>query len=62
MKVTIIIECDEYNEICQHLDKIRKDMIKSIKKGTIESDSGDQFYDDNCYGEHSVEIDIDPID
>lgn len=40
MKVTIVIECDEYNEICQHLDKIRKDMVKSIKKGTIEKDSG----------------------
>ena len=60
MKVTIIIECDEYNDICQHLDKIRKDMIRSIKKGTIESDKGEQFSDNNCYGEHHVEIDLDP--
>jgi len=58
MKVTIEIECDEYNEICQHLDKIRKDMIKSIKKDTIEKDKGEQFYDNNCYGTHTVVIDI----
>lgn len=61
MKVTIIIECDEYNEICQHLDKIRKDVKKAIQKGIIESDSGESFYDDNCCGEHSVEIDLDPL-
>lgn len=52
MKVNIIIECDEDNEIAQHLDKIRKDFIKAIKKGLITENFA--LEDNNCYGEHSA--------
>ena len=58
MKVTVVIECDEYNEICQHLDKIRKDIKKSIVKGTIETVPLDFFDDNNCYGTHTVTISL----
>lgn len=54
MKVTIEIECDEDNEIAQHLDKLRKDFIKAIKKGQIAE--GFTLVDNNCYGNHSVEV------
>lgn len=50
MKVNIEINCDEEAEIAQHLDKIRKDFIKAIKKGKICENFS--LSDDNCYGDH----------
>lgn len=62
-KVNIEIECDEPNEICQHLSKIKSDLIKVIKQKNSGLDLDDRlikvnFDDNNCYGDHTVKITI----
>lgn len=52
MKVTIEIECDEDNEIAQHLDKLKKDFIKAAKANKITENFAVE--DDNCYGSHTA--------
>lgn len=59
-KVFIEIECEESNEIIQHLNKIKSDLTKEIKKKTSISDEDRlplvDLYDNNCYGTHEVKI------
>ena len=63
-KVTIIIECDEPNEIVQHLDKLKKDIKADVKRHpdkyddlTVYNDPI-RFEDSNCYGEHDCSISV----
>lgn len=59
LRVTVVIECDEANEIVQHLDHLKKEIRKEYTKhpeifdktGFIKS-----FTDNNCYGEHQCNI------
>jgi hypothetical protein len=61
MKIKIDIECETINEFLAHLDKIKIDSKKQIKKLKL-NPIKDEFPkkvnldDDNCYGEHTVKI------
>ena len=58
MKIKINIECEDFDEILQHLEVIRN----SVKVRRVEIESLDDvtltLSDSNCYGEHIVKIKI----
>lgn len=61
IKVTIEIECDEANEIIQHLNVIKSDLTKIIKQKNSGLDlyarlDGKELTDSNCYGDHKVKV------
>lgn len=59
LKTTIEIHCETGQEILAHLSVIRKTLKKQLKKsgGDIPDGLDVRFEDDNCYGNHVVEID-----
>lgn len=60
-KVTVVIECDEKQEICQHLDKLKKDIQSEIKRFPDKFDQNTEtlvFDSNNCYGEHRCSVEI----
>jgi len=61
IKVEIVIECDEANEIVQHLSVLKSQFIKEIKKKNSGMDLPERLNslvieDSNCYGEHKATI------
>ncbi len=52
MRAVIVIDCDEDNEIAQHLDKLRKDFTKAAKQQKITENFA--LEDNNCYGNHAA--------
>lgn len=61
MKVTITIECTEFDEVSSHLSVIRKQLKKEFKKIENQDDQTYPFktftvVDDNCYGYHKATV------
>lgn len=54
MKVTIKIECDDPQELLQHIKCIRQ-QIKKLKPGDFDKKKI-VVSDNNCYGVHEVKI------
>lgn len=69
MKAIIVIECDEDNEVIQHISVIRKQLKKEIffrRKNDeltgLTSLMDIVVTDDNCYGSHMATVHYDDID
>lgn len=65
MKAIIVIECDEDNEIIQHISEIRKQLKKAIltrRKYSPNEMSDIAVHDDNCYGSHMATIHYEDVD
>lgn len=64
MIAKLIIQCDTYEELLQHLkiikSQIKKEFKKQIKTGDVSEDYSDaapfEIFDDNCYGSHKGKI------
>lgn len=61
MEITIKIECETINEFYTHLTELQRQIKKKTKREKLnpfndEFTNGNRLSDDNCYGEHSVEI------
>lgn len=62
MRAIIVIECDEDNEVIQHLNVLTKDLKKQIikrRKENPEDVTDLKSYDDNCYGSHQATVHFD---
>lgn len=55
IKIEINIECETEDEILAHLSVIRQTIKKHLRKNP-EITQPVRFTDENCYGEHVVEI------
>lgn len=67
MKAIIVIECDEDNEVIQHLTVIRKQLKKALRIRSISNilapDNSDIVVsDNNCYGSHMATVEFDGSD
>jgi hypothetical protein len=64
MKAIIIIECDEDNEVIQHISVIRRQLKSAIlKRRKTPEDMSDLIVDDdNCYGSHMATVHYEDID
>lgn len=68
MKAIIVIECDEDNEVIQHLSVIRAQLKKEIlfrRKWTIKGEESLKdivVTDDNCYGSHMATVHYEDVD
>jgi hypothetical protein len=64
MKAIIVIECDEDNEVIQHLTVVRKQLKAAILKRRKTPDDLTDIVvdDDNCYGSHMATIEFDGSD
>lgn len=64
MIAKLIIQCDTYAELLQHLNvikqQIKKEFEKQIKTRDVYEDGSDaatfEIFDDNCYGSHKGKI------
>lgn len=59
MKVTIVIECDDEQDLFMHLSVIRQSLKNQSKKmengfNGMRENEKISFDDSNCYGSHSV--------
>ena len=59
LRVDIVIECEEENEILAHLDVIRAQIKNKFKEINNEVKDTIQLEDSNCYGDHTVIINLD---
>lgn len=69
MKAIIVIECDEDNEVIQHISEIRKQLKREILSRRkdeamtgLTSLTDIVVTDDNCYGSHMATVHYDDID
>jgi hypothetical protein len=69
MKAIIVIECDEDNEVIQHISEIRKQLKKEIlarrkdeQMTGLTSLMDIVVTDDNCYGSHMATVHYDDTD
>jgi hypothetical protein len=51
MKVKIIIECEDEQELLSHLFVIRRDLKRELKK---DPEFEGHLEDNNCYGWHNI--------
>ena len=59
LRVDIIIECETEDEIFSHLSVIRSQIKKKLKSINNEVTETVQLEDSNCYGNHTVIINLD---
>lgn len=69
MKAIIVIECDEDNEVIQHMSEIRKQLKREILSRRkdegltgLTSLTDVVVTDDNCYGSHMATIHYEDVD
>lgn len=65
MKAIIVIECDEDNEVIQHISEIRKQLKREIlkrRKNAPDDISDMVVTDDNCYGSHMATVEYADFD
>jgi hypothetical protein len=59
LRVDIVIECETEDEIFSHLAKIREQIKVKLKTINNEVTETIQLEDSNCYGDHTVIINLD---
>lgn len=64
MKAIIVIECDEDNEVIQHLTVITKQLKKAILNRRKDPEEFDDLIvtDNNCYGSHMATVHYEDVD
>jgi hypothetical protein len=64
MKAIIVIECDEDNEVIQHISVLRKQLKGAIlqRRKHPENLKDLVVVDDNCYGSHMATVHYEDVD
>lgn len=59
LRVDIVIECETEDEILSHISVIRQQIKNKLKQINNEVTQTIQLEDSNCYGNHTVIINLD---
>lgn len=61
MNIIIDIECDTINELVEHLDTMKRQVLKQAQVNKVnpakaDFPEGTTLYDNNCYGSHELNV------